>query len=71
MNELEQLRKENSFLKDEIRRLKSRGAGRKPKFNLYQILNIKNARNQGKSYREIAETYNCSVSLVHKLINEK
>lgn len=71
MNELEQLRKENSLLKAEIKRLKSRGAGRKPKFNLYQISNIKNARNQGKSYKQIAETYNCSVSLIHKLIHEK
>lgn len=71
MNELEQLKKENSFLKAEIKRLKSRGAGRKLKFNLYQISNIKNARKQGKSYREIAEIYNCSPGLIHKLINEK
>lgn len=71
MNEFEQLKKENSFLKAEIKRLKSRGAGRKPKFNLYQISNIKNARNQGKTYKQIAENYNCSIALVHKLINKK
>lgn len=71
MTELEQLRKENAELKEQISKLRNRGAGRKPKFNLYQISNIKNARNQGKSYKQIAETYNCSVSLIHKLINEK
>ena len=71
MNELDQLRKENAELRAEISRLTNRNAGRHKKFNAYQISNIKNARNQGKSYREIAEKYNCSVSLIHKLINEK
>ena len=71
MNELEQLRKENAELKAEIERLKNRGAGRHKKFNAYQISNIKNARKQGKTYKEIADKYNCSVSLIHKLINEK
>ena len=71
MNELEQLRKENADLKEEIKRLKNRGAGRHKKLNAYQILNLKNARNRGLTYKQIAETYNCSISLVHKLINEK
>ena len=71
MNELEQLRKENADLKAEIKRLKSRGAGRKPKFNLYQISNIKNVYKQGKTCRQIAEIYKCSPSLICKIINEK
>lgn len=71
MNELEQLRKENAELKEQIRKLRNRGAGRPKKFNAYQISNIKNAHKQGKSYRQIAETYKCSTSLIHKLINEK
>ena len=71
MNELEQLRKENAELKAEISRLKNRGAGRHKKLNAYQISNIKNARNQGKTYKEIAEKYNCSIALVHKVINER
>lgn len=68
---IEQLKKENEELRKEIQRLKDRGAGRKPKFNLYQISNIKNARNTGKSYRELAEIYNCSTSLICKIINDK
>lgn len=71
MNELEQLKKENADLKAEIKRLKSRGAGRPKKFNAYQIANIKNAHKQGKSYRQIAETYKCSTSLICKVINDK
>lgn len=71
MTELEQLKNENSILKAEIKRLKNRGAGRPKKLNAYQISNIKNAHKQGKSYKEIAETYNCSVSLICKVINEK
>lgn len=71
MNELDQLRKENEDLKDQIRKLRSRGAGRKTMFNAYQISNMKNARNKGLTYKQIAEKYNCSTSLIHKLINEK
>ena len=71
MNELDQLKKENAELKAEIKRLKSRGAGRHKKLNAYQISNIKNARSRGLTYKQIAETYNCSISLVHKLIHEK
>lgn len=48
-----------------------RGAGRKNKFNENDIENIKMYRLQGKTIKEIAETYKCSVGLIHKLINEK
>lgn len=71
MNELDRLRKENAELRAEIRRLKDRGAGRHKKLNAYQISNMKNARNRGLTYKQIADTYNCSIALVHKLINEK
>lgn len=69
MNDFEQLQKENAELKAEIKRLKNRGAGRPQKLNAYQILNIKNAHKQGKSYKEIAEIYKCSTSLICKVIN--
>lgn len=48
-----------------------RGAGRKNKFTTEQIQQIKEARAKGKSIRAIAEEFNCSVGLIHKLINEK
>lgn len=47
-----------------------RGAGRKNKFNEEQIQQIKEARAEGKSIRAIADQFNCSVGLVHKLINK-
>ena len=71
MSELEQLRKENADLKAEIKRLKNRGAGRPKKFNAYQKMNIKNARKQGRKYKEIALAYGCSISLVQKIVKGK
>lgn len=47
-----------------------RGAGRKNKFTDEQIEQIKEARASGKSIRVISEEFDCSVGLVHKLINE-
>lgn len=70
MDELDKLREENIFLKSEIKRLRNRGSGRKEKFNSYQIENLKNSRKQGNTYKQIAENYNCSISLVYKLINK-
>lgn len=77
-NMLVELRNENTLLKAqievlkaEIERLKKRGAGRKVLFNAYQISNIKNARKTGKTYRAIADKYNCSPSLVYKLVNKQ
>ena len=71
MTELERLRKENADLKAEIKRLKNRGAGRPMKFNAYQKMNIRNARKQGKKYKEIALQYGCSISLVQKIVKGK
>ena len=57
---------------NKVQKLKNeRGAGRKNKFNENDIENIKMYRLQGKTIKEIAEIFNCSVGLIHKLINEK
>lgn len=47
-----------------------RGAGRKSKFTDAQIEKILKDREAGTSIRNIAKFYNCSVGLVHKIINE-
>lgn len=46
-------------------------AGRKEKFNKEQVQQILEAREQGKSIREIAKEFQCSVGLIHKLINNR
>ena len=46
-------------------------AGRQNKFNNEQIQEIRNLKLKGKSIRQIAREYDCSVGLVHKLINEQ
>lgn len=78
-NELEELKKENIQLREVIADLQEqicnmrkndRGAGRKPKFNAYEISNIKIARKQGKTFKEIALNHNCSIGLIHKIINQ-
>lgn len=48
-----------------------RGAGRKARFTDMQIEEIKEYRAEGKTIKEIAEMYECSVGLIHKLINIK
>lgn len=50
---------------------KSRNAGRKEKFDVEQVEQILEARNEGKSIRAIAEQFECSIGLVHKLINNR
>ena len=47
-----------------------RGAGRKARFTDMQIIEIKQYRAEGKTIKEIAEMYECSVGLIHKLISE-
>ena len=71
---IQKLLKENEELKssNNVHKIKNeRGAGRKSRFKDEDIEIIKNLRNEGKSYKAIAEEMNCSVGLVHKLINEK
>lgn len=48
-----------------------RGAGRKAKFTDEEIAMIQMYRFQGKKLQEIADMFNCSVGLIHKLINKK
>lgn len=48
-----------------------RGAGRKARFTDQEKGAMKMYRIQEKSFREIAEIFNCSVGTVHKIINEK
>lgn len=71
----EKVLEENKELKKQldgsVQKIKNeRGAGRKPKFNDTEIQSIKMYKLQGKSYRAIAEIFNCSVGTIHKLINE-
>ncbi|MEX0053021.1 Hin recombinase [Clostridium butyricum] len=47
-----------------------RGAGRKNRFTDEHIIEIKQYRADGKTIKQIAEIFNCSVGLIHKLINE-
>lgn len=81
-NEIQQLKDEIQKLKDENKLLKStkrpidlkihneRGAGRKSRFTIQEKETMKLYRIQGKTIKEIAEIYSCSVGLVHKIINE-
>lgn len=48
----------------------ARGAGRKAKFTDKQIEEIRRLREDRNTIKEIANRYNCSVGLIHKLINE-
>lgn len=64
-------REEVKRKKEQLQKHNERGAGRKNKFNKEQVKQIQAAREQGKSIRAIAEEFNCSVGLIHKLINEK
>lgn len=74
MNTIQKLLKENEELKNNannVQKIKNeRGAGRKARFTIHEKETMKMYRRQGKSIREIADMYNCSVGLVHKIINE-
>lgn len=74
-NEIQQLKDENKLLKSTKRPIdlkihNERGAGRKSKFTIQEKETMKLYRIQGKTIKEIAEMYSCSVGLVHKIINE-
>ncbi len=47
-----------------------RGAGRKAKLTNQEKEMIRMYRIQGKTIKEIAQMYSCSVGLIHKIINE-
>ncbi|MEG1286371.1 MAG: hypothetical protein RSD22_11625 [Romboutsia sp.] len=57
--------KKNSF------RHNARGAGRRARFSDSQVDEIKKLREDGSTIKEIASRFECSVGLIHKLINEK
>ena len=63
------LKKENEKRKLNIHN--ARGAGRKDKFNDDQVNDIKRLREDGKTIKEIAKAFNCSVGLIHKLLQKK
>lgn len=48
----------------------ARGAGRKSKFSDAQVDEIRRLREDGSTIKEIASRFECSVGLIHKLINE-
>lgn len=76
LKKVKELEQENKQLKDNYKapvnkkNHNERGAGRKSRFTDKQINEIKQYRDDGKTIKEIAELYKCSVGLIHKLINE-
>lgn len=75
--ELSKKEMEKNYLKQAIADIKkshfdnSRGAGRKPKFTIEQIDKIIKCRQNGDTISAIAQKYNCSTGLVHKLVIQK
>lgn len=71
--EIKRLNEEVQKLKNEnkARIHNERGAGRKSKFTDQEKESIRMYRLQGKTIKEIAEMFNCSIGLIHKLIHEK
>lgn len=65
--ELVLLKKENNELKAALSKSKERGAGRKNKFTEQEMEMIKMYRFQGKSIRELAAMFECSVGLISKI----
>lgn len=77
-DEVQKLKNERKKIISECKKKKGvqelkneRGAGRKSKFSSKQIEQILEARRKRKSIRKIAKEFNCSVGLVHKIINEQ
>ena len=81
----ERIAEENKRLTAEVKRLETmlteltdvnnkrlnRGGGRPSRFTEQEKEAIKMYRLQGQTMREIAEFFNCSVGLIHKVVNEK
>ena len=73
--EIQKLKNENKALKNnkavsDKKIHNERGAGRKERFSDQEKEMMKMYRIQGKTIKEIAEIYSCSVGLIHKIINE-
>ncbi|MGY5237939.1 hypothetical protein [Clostridium tertium] len=76
-DEIQELKKENKLLKSnnigvsvKTNTHNERGAGRKERFSDQEKEMMKMYRTQGKTIKEIAQMYSCSVGLIHKIINE-
>ena len=70
--EIERLNEEVQKLKSEnkVRTHNERGAGRKSIFTEQEKESIRVYRLQGKTIKELAEMFSCSVGIIHKLIHE-
>ena len=70
--EIERLNEEVQKLKSEnkVRTHNERGAGRKSIFTQQEKESIRMYRLQGKTIKELAEMFSCSVGIIHKLIHE-
>ena len=70
--EIKRLNEEVQKLKNENREKihNERGAGRKSRFTEQEKESIRMYRLQGKTIKEIAEMFSCSVGIIHKLIHE-
>jgi len=68
---IESQKKEIADLKEKLNNSTTSSAGGRPsRFNDQEKETIKMYRLQGKSIRQIAEIFDCSAGLVHKIINE-
>ena len=66
--EIQKLKDENN--KEKFKKKNERGAGRHERLTSAEKESIKMYRVQGKTIKELAELYKCSVGLIHKIINE-
>jgi len=64
--EIHKLKNEN----EKLRTKNVRGAGRLPKFTEWEVLEILELREKGRTITSLAQEFKCSVGLIHKLINE-
>ena len=73
LNKIKELKAENLTLKAQNKELAKKVArgGRKQRFTEQDKTLIKMYRIQGKTVRELAEMFNCSVGLVHNLVSEQ
>lgn len=67
---ISELEAENEMLKRQQNKQKCK-VGRKQKLKDHEIETMRFYRYQGKTYKEIAELFDCSVGLVHKVIKLK
>lgn len=65
-----EIQKLNSKIAELEEKLKTSGGGRPSKFTDQEKETMKMYRLQGMSIRKIAEMFNCSTGLVHKIINQ-